>query len=126
MDKKIEDILIDANMLKNNNTQKRFLDEYVKDIIMKINTEIRQAQSDGNYYIITEVPIIFDIPNMKNSNAQRIIWARTIDILKNKHFDVKIDFNKDICRLKVSWLDKGQYDDIKRENQLLEDSICKF
>lgn len=126
MDVKSEDILVNATLLKSNSTQKRHIEDYVRDIILKINTELKQAQRDGNYHIITEIPFIFDIPNMKNKDAQRIIWTKAIEIIKNKNFDVRIDFDQNKCRLKISWLDQEQRANIDRETHLLNECTGKF
>ena len=121
-----DDIIVDATLFKSNSTQKRYIDDYLKDIMVNINIELKQAHRDGNYYIITEIPFIFDIPNMKNNTAQRIVWARTLEILKNKNFDVKIDSSQNKCRLKISWLDREQRSNIERENRILQECNEKF
>lgn len=121
-----DDIIVDATLFKNNSTQKRYIDDYLKEIMISINIELKQAHRDGNYYIITEIPFIFDIPNMKNNTAQRIVWARTLEILKNKNFDVKIDSSQNKCRLKISWLDREQRSNIERENRILQECNEKF
>lgn len=126
MDTKLDDFLVDATLLKSNGNQKRHIEDYLKEIIIRINIELKQAQRDGCFHIITEIPFIYDIPNMKNKTAQRIIWSKTIDILKNKNFEVKIDFNQAKCRLKISWLDSEQRSNIEHENGILMECSEKF
>lgn len=98
------DNLIDANTFKNNGVQRRHIDEQIQEIIIRINNELKVSQKSGNHYIISEIPIIFDIPNMINKDAQRIIWSTLIRILKEKNYTVFINHNKNNCRLKISWL----------------------
>ena len=118
--------IIDANSFKNNSVQKRYLDEHIQEIIININNELKVAQKSGNYVIITEIPIIFDIPNMNNKDAQRIIWCSLIEILKNKHYIVNINHSKDSCRLKISWLNEEDKIKIKSQVDILTACTLNF
>lgn len=112
----MENILVDAKTLKNNSTQKRYIEEIIHDIILKINSELKLARKNGEHYIISEIPIIFDIPNMTTKDAQRSIWAQTIDILRKKNYIVYINHTKNSCRLKITWL--AADDEAKIQNQM--------
>ena len=116
----ISSLLVDANTLKNNNAQRRRIDEYIYEIILQVNKELKDARRDGKHYIITEIPFIFDIPNVTQEDASRMIWAGTLEILKNKNYDVKINHNNNSCRLKISWLAPEEQRIIQSQIQFLK------
>ncbi len=119
----MEELIVDATLLRNNASQKRRIEEYVRDILLNINTTVRQAQQNGEYYIIVELPIIFDIPNMKQKDSQRIVWSQIIEILQKKKYNIKLNDNATICRLKISWMDKDYAMNANRESDIL--SSCR-
>jgi hypothetical protein len=120
------EFIIDAKKLKDNNIQKRRIKEIVVEIIKKINDEIIDAHRQGQHIIITELPIIFDIPNMLNKDRQRTVWAKVISILKNKNYRVALNYTNDYCKLKITWMSEQDEIDIKSEIQLLAESKKKF
>ena len=122
-----ENLLIDANKLKNNNIQKQFIDDYLHNIIKDINSEIKLAKDRGEYSAIVDLPVIFDIPNMQNSIAQVHIWSKTIEILKKKNFRVLVDRSKNqVCRFKIIWLEKIEEEEIKRKINLIDSCTGTF
>jgi hypothetical protein len=120
------DILIDAHQLKNNNVQKRALDEQINDIIKNINSELKTARSNGENGIITELPIIFQIPGVNNKDSQRIIWSTVIEVLKKKNYNVILNHNKSNCRLKITMLNKEDDLKIKHQMDILANSTGSF
>lgn len=118
--------LIDANVLKQNNLQKRQIADYMNEIVLKINSEIKAARRDGNHTIITEIPIVFDIPNMENKDAQRIVYSNTISMLKRKNFNTQINITPDACRVKISWLSAEEDALVKQQLKLINDNTGKF
>jgi len=118
--------LVDAHTLKNNNVQKRAIDENIADIIININTELKTARTNGESTIVVEIPIVFQIPNMTNKDAQRIIWSSIIDMLKNKNYNVLINHNKDNCRLKITILDREDTLRIKQQMDILANNSGQF
>jgi hypothetical protein len=118
--------LLHANDLKNTNLQKRAINEYVENIILQINKELQSAKLYGKHFIITEIPIIFDIPHMTQSDSQRIIWAKIISLLKEKSFDVKINPTNDSCRLKITWFSDAEQRDMDHQNKIIKDNYESF
>jgi hypothetical protein len=115
------DTLIDANNLRNNNVQKRKIKENVIEIIRKIDEDVKIAHREGKHCIITEIPIIFDIPNMNNKDAQRSVWANIIDILKQKNYRVAINHDNSSCRLKITWISNEDELILKSQIQILNE-----
>lgn len=114
-----KDALIDANALRNSNIQKRHIKENVMEIIRNINEEVKNAHREGKHAIITKIPIVFDIPNMTNADAQRAIWANIIENLKQKNYRVWINYTEHICKLKITWISSDDELALKKQNELL-------
>lgn len=113
------DTLIDANNLRNNNVQKRKIKESVIEVIRKIDEDVKIAHREGKHCIITDIPIIFDIPNMNIKDSQRAVWSNIIDILKQKNYRVYINHNNSSCRLKIMWISNEDELILKSQNQIL-------
>jgi hypothetical protein len=124
MSSKVE--LVEARVLRSQNTQKRCIDDYINSIAIQINTSLKMAKSDGKHFIIEELPIVYDIPNTSNNESQRIIWSTTIQNLKNKGFNVKINPNKDVCRLKISWISTMEEEEIQQQLRILHECTQNF
>lgn len=118
--------LIDAHAMKSNSNQKRQIVEYINQIIIGINKELKDARMNGACYIITELPIIFDINHMNNSDAQRIIYSRIIEILKAKNFTVKINHTNNSCLLKISWFTVSEENEIQKQLRLIKECHGSF
>lgn len=118
--------LVDAHVLKNNNVQKRALEENISNIIININSELKIARTSGESTIIIEIPIVFQIPNMNNKDSQRIVWSTVIELLKKKNYNVLINHNKDNCRLKITILDKEDTLKIKQQLDIIVSSTAQF
>jgi hypothetical protein len=115
------DILIRADKLKNSSIQKKQIRENVIEIIRKIDDELRIAHSEGKHLIITDIPIQFSIANMSNKDAQRAIWATTIEALRDKNYRVWINYDDASCRLKITWISDEDELTLKLQNQVLSD-----
>lgn len=120
------DVISDANTLRNNNIQKRQIKEISSEILRKINDEIMLAHRDGQHFIITEIPIIFDISNMSNKDAQRRVWSNIIEVLKSKNYRVWINPNTNACRLKITWLSVDEENTINSQTSLLAKHSQQF
>ncbi|MGL5936420.1 MAG: hypothetical protein ACRCZI_12465 [Cetobacterium sp.] len=117
--KSIGESLIHATDMRQNNLQKRQINDYLTEIIGQINRELIEAKKLGKHSIITEIPYIFDISNMDQKDSQRIIWARTIAILQNKEFTIKINTTQGKCKVKISWLTNIEQSTINQQNSIL-------
>jgi hypothetical protein len=122
----LKNSLVDAKTLRNNNIQKSYIDDILRDIISNINTELKIAKSNGDHYIITEIPLIFNIPNTHVKDSQRIIWSALIALLKNKNYGVIIDHNTNSCRLKITWLAPADESLIQSQLRLLNECTGEF
>ena len=114
------DVITDANNLRNNGIQKRQIKELVIDILRKVNDELRTAHMEGKHIIITEMPIIFDISNMTINNARRVVWSSVISALKNKNYRVWICPSTNFCKLKITWISEEDELLFKAQKQILD------
>lgn len=122
----IENLIVDAKTLQSNNAHKRYIHDYLEEILLNLNKDIKAAKLMGQNYVVAELPTIFDIPNVFNSDSQRTIWARTIEILKKKNYRVCINHTKDSCLLKISWLPAEEERKIALERQIIHENSGKF
>jgi ADP-heptose:LPS heptosyltransferase len=113
------EVLIDANNLRHNNVQKRQIREYTIEILRRINDELKTAHQEGKHSLVTELPIIFNITNMSEKSAQREVWCKVIECLKNKNFRVIINPREDTCLLKITWFSKEDEADINHQMHVI-------
>ncbi len=113
------DVLIDANALRNSTIQKKQIREYTFELLSRINDELKSAHRDGLKAIITELPIIFNITNMSEKSARREIWCKIIECLKSKNYRVNINPQEDTCLLKITWISKEDEGEITHQNNVI-------
>jgi hypothetical protein len=118
--------LIEANTLRVNSNQKRSINEFINEIVIGINKELKNARFNNVNYIITELPIVIGITNMANSDAQRVVYSKVIELLKNKGFNVKINHTPNVCRLKISWLTSEEEREVQRQLRIIQESTERF
>jgi 6-pyruvoyl-tetrahydropterin synthase len=129
MDNKIEissDAVVFANTLRNNNIQKRHIKETITEILKRLNHELINSHREGKHYIITTLPITFDIPNMINKDTQRLIWSRIIEYLLEKRYRVWINPTNDSCKIKITWINEVDEIDIANQNNIIIKHTNKF
>ncbi len=120
------ELLIDANNLRHNNVQKRQIREYLVDILKRIDEELKTAHQEGRHELITELPIIFGISHMSEKSAQREIWFKVIEYLKNKNYQVVIQPRDDTCLLKLTWFSQKDIAEIKHKITVIDMHTKQF
>lgn len=121
-----KEALINANTLRDSNVQKRAIKENIVEIIRKLNEDLITAHREGKHHIIAEIPIVFDVPHMSNTNAQRAIWSNIIEILKEKNYRVIININNKCCRLKITWMSQDDEKNITHQTQVIAEHSKQF
>ena len=122
----MEKNLIDASVLKNNNAQRRYVQDYIEGILQTINSNLKDAKIKGDYFIIAELPIIFDIPHVLNRDAQRMVYSKVLDVLKKKNYTTVINYSIDICKIKISWLNPEEERLIQHQLKIIKDNTGQF
>lgn len=113
-------VIINANDLKKTDIQKREIKSCVLEVLKRINEELQAEHSNGNYFLITDIPIIYDISNMSIARGQQIVWSSLIEILEEKKYRVWINYSKDNCRLKISWISEQEESELKRQQDIIK------
>lgn len=116
---------IKASTLRKSQIQNRQINDYVKELLKSIDEEIMIAHREGQKKIKTNIPIVFDIQNMSNIDAQRSIFARVILNLIDRGFRVKINPSKNECRIFITWLTVEDELRDKHEKDVLSKHIDK-
>ena len=120
------DIVTDANKLRHNNIQKKSIKENITEILRRINEELVIAHREGNYSIMTHIPIIFDVPNMSNRVSQRIIWYHVMKHLLDKNYRININPTKDFCKLHITWITREDEQMIAVQTKVIAEHTRRF
>jgi Ni,Fe-hydrogenase III component G len=112
----INNILRDANTLRQTVSQKRQIDEAVREVLSHLNTVITQEHELGNGHVKYKLPMQFDIDGMTFSKMQQNVWCRIIIALEEKNYKVKIYPAETECILYVKW--ESDDEKIETANQL--------
>ena len=119
--------LINAQQLKQTSLQTREISSNVDDILKELSTSIQTAHDNGQYEIISELPITFDIPNMSNASAQRKVWYHVLSTLKLQGYTIALKMSNVQCISKISWVTVEEKTTIDRENQFIAQCrVTKF
>lgn len=121
----MDEIIPDANVLQKNASQKRQLQEFVIEILKRLRDELRVARQMGGFELSTTLPIQFEVPNIKNRDCQRIVWASIIKILKSKGYRVKIHPQEKKCALQVKWLSREDEQEVAEQMSMLAEHMDK-
>ncbi len=121
-----DDVIISATRLRAANLQQKEIKNYALDILKQLNTEITQASFARKTSIITEMPILFDITNMSQKDAQIAVWSTIVFILKSKSYRVQIKFTNHVCRLKITWISVEEEKMRKTQLDLLAMHTAEF
>ena len=111
---------LNANHLKNNESQNRIIKNEISDLLTFIDEEIiTHRQSNPRPPAIISLPILFNIPNMSNAEAQKRIYCGIITSLKNRNFKPLFNIKPNSILLKVSWLSAEEMDELVKMDTLL-------
>lgn len=119
----LNNILVDADRLRNNNSSKQMLMAQITDILRSIKEEIRDAFKSGLHEIRVGLPITFALPNMSNADAQRMVWGSVIDALIKKNYRVRLYPKNDKCTLHITWLSNADESEIEHQNKLIANAM---
>ena len=112
--------MLRAEKLRMNSLQKKAIDNYLKNFLSMIDEKIRIAHdSGGQDHIEFTLPTIFEVPNLDNKDAQRKIYAKIIQSLKERGFEVEFVMRDASAVFMVTWLSKGEQDEINYEISLI-------
>ena len=85
--------------------------------VSAIDEEVQTAHREGKHAILTEMPIVFDIENMSNKDAQRAVWSSILELLVKRHYRVWISHGASFCKIKVTWISTEDELVIKAQNK---------
>ncbi len=97
---------------------KREIEAMCIQVNAKISTAARINLCEIKYY----PQLLFNIPGMDNSDAQRLIFGRVIEAIEEKEFDVETAGSDidDSFHLIISWYLDCSKKEIKRYNNILQ------
>lgn len=97
-------ILISADRLKKNILKKKIINDLVNDNLYKINNIIDKSYKNNKDFVITNLPVSFNIPETFNhKDVQLEIYYHLIDILEKKNYKVNIRVLENETLIKIHW-----------------------
>lgn len=117
---------ISADKLSISDTQKKLINSQTRILLERIYSDIRQAHSINQRELTASLPIMFDIPNVSNKEAQTYIYYTILMDLKDSKYDVTIDWLETHVLFKIKWQKQEESDKLKHMKEtLLEHSEKK-
>lgn len=115
-----------AENIKSGEVKKKYLQKEANDILFTINNELKNAQIQGTNEIAVNLPTIFTISGLTNSDSQREIYYRILVDLEDRGFIPEIEFNgDDNVRLHVSWLSEIEKEQIQLQLEYIRQHTRK-
>jgi hypothetical protein len=111
-----ENILKDANSLRQTPTQKKQIKFAVKEVLTNLDEIITQAHDIGKGSVQAYLPMQFNIDGMSFSRMQQHVWCRVIMALEEKNYKVNIEPLPTECIIYIQW--ESEDDKIESERQL--------
>lgn len=110
---------ISADKLSINEIQKKLIQSQVKILLERIYSDIRQAHSINQKELTASLPIMFDIPNVSNKEAQTHIYYMILMDLKDSKYDVKIEWLETHVLFKIRWQKQEDSEKLKQMKDIL-------
>ena len=98
---------ITADAMRQINVKNVLIQSEIKSIIRAFESEILEASKSGAMQVVVGVPTNFNV-NMKNSEAQTIIYHSLIEELEKNGFSVRISLSASAVTFCIKWGNTGK------------------
>jgi len=112
-------ITISAERLQKSSPRIIALNKEVNSMIQRINNDIKNLARSNTTFVDHSLMSYFDIPGMKNEDAQKIIWGKAIEALEKTGFEVTVVGSRDEVKLRISWDMEYNKTEIARYHNLI-------
>jgi len=103
-------IIVSSDRLKKNSLKKKILNDIVNDCLYRLNNLIESTSKNNKTYLISNLPVSFNIPETFNYKDFQIeVYYNIVEILESKGYEINIKIEKDETIIKINW---KPYDDI--------------
>ncbi len=97
-------IVVSSDKLKKNILKKKMLNEIINGNLYRLNTIIDTAYKNNKDQIVTNLPIIFNIPDTLNHKEFSLeVYYNIIEILEKKNYKVNIRIKENETLIKINW-----------------------
>lgn len=110
---------LNANVLKSNESQRKAIASEVNNILGRMDDDIKKAHEENKRSVSLTVPIVFSVPYMSNTDAQRVIYYKILISLIDRNFGVKISMGGQKTIFHVKWITEEELKEIEEQNALL-------
>lgn len=114
-----------ASALKVNDSKRKAIKKEVTHILLYVDDEIKKAYDQDKHSVSVMLPIVFSLPHMSNSTAQRIIYYEVLINLLDREFLVEIDITPDKAIYEITWYSKEERDEINHQMVVLAKNTRK-
>jgi len=121
----LENILKDANSLRQTILQKKQIKASVKEVLTHLDQVIVQAHELGNGYVENRLPMQFNIDGMSFSKMQQFVWCEVIKALKNKNYKVAIEPLETECKIYIQWESDDDKEESKKQIKMLAEHTIR-
>ncbi len=109
-----------ASNLKANIADDKKIQREVREILEKIDDEIKQAHEIHKKFVAVILPVTFTISQyISNSDAQRIIYFNILTSLIDRGFNVRINLKPKATIFEITWFSKEELLEIELQMRLL-------
>ncbi len=119
----MSNVLVDAEILKKSSEQREILKKTTIDILRSLMDDIMRAKQGYKNFVVTSVPITYQIPGLSNKDAQRIVWSNLIKELNEKNYRVRLHPTKDKCKIKITWISREEESVIQEQLNLIASHV---
>jgi hypothetical protein len=118
-------ILRDANQLRQTATQKKQIAMAVREVLLHLNDAILREHELGNGSVQDYLPMQFPIDGMSFLKMQQLVWCEVISLLEEKNYRVKIEPCETECVIHIKWESDEEKEKSKQQLQILADHTIK-
>lgn len=111
--------MLKADTLRQTEVQSRQVESEVRQILLTIDKSIKTAHEEGGHEILYTLPLIFNIPNMNNVDAQRHIYFGVLKSLHDRKFSALIIPGGESMSVTISWLSDEEKQATIKKNEYL-------
>jgi len=120
-----DNILKDANSLRQTPTQKKQIAFAVREVLTHLDEVITQAHDVGKGSTEAFLPMQFNIEGMSFSRMQQHVWCQVITALEEKNYIVHIEPRPTECVIYIQWESEDDKEESERQLKMLAEHTLK-
>jgi hypothetical protein len=99
-----ESLIIHADTLRRTVISRKELTTIVIDVARRLDVEIKEAHKNGAIECNVDLPITFDVSNMKNGTVQRHVYFNILKWLEWRKYRVRLSCVRSQYTINIKWI----------------------